>query len=65
MRRSIHGGDVEDLELAGLAELLSKLFSGSLQPVTIVRAQSARRVLKTGIDHLQIEHGKTRRLGRT
>ena len=38
MRRSIHGRDVDDLELAGLAELSSQLVTGPLQPVTVVRA---------------------------
>jgi hypothetical protein len=63
MRRSIHGRDVDDLELAGLAQFFSQLVAGPLQPVTVVRAQPARLVLKAGIDHLQIEHGKPGRLG--
>src|ERR1700734_301106 len=32
MRRSIHGRDVDDLELAGLAQLFSQLGPGKLQP---------------------------------
>ena len=63
MRRSINGRDVDHLKFAGPAQFVSQLVTGPLQSVTIVRAQPARRVLKAGIDHLQIEHGKPGRLG--
>lgn len=63
MRRSIHGRDVNDLELAGFAQFFAQLIAGPLQPVTVVRTQPARWVRKAGIDHLQIEHGKPGRLG--
>jgi hypothetical protein len=63
MRRSIHCRDVDDLEFAGLAQFFSRLVTGPLQSITVVRPQPARRVRKAGIDHLQIEHGKPGRLG--
>ena len=65
MRRSIDRRDIDDLELAGLAQFLAHLIADPHQPVMFVGLR-CRRISpsKAGVDHLEIEHRKLGRFGR-
>ena len=63
MRRSIDRRDVEHLELAGLAQFLAQLVADLHQPRLFIRALDVHLGLEAGVDHLEIEHRKLRRIG--